>query len=88
MYSEAKHANDGWFEKNVEGVMRGIFDKAGDLSTWDFGASGWASGVALKDVTDKLERGEKLTAAEQNMLDAFGLASAVQAAYQDKVGMA
>ena len=87
-YEEAKHADEGWFDRNVLGVFRGIGDKIGDLSTWDFGASGVASGVALKNISDKLDRGEQLTAAEQNMLDAFGLASAVQTAYQDKVGMA
>ena len=87
-YEEAKHADEGWFDRNVLGVFRGIGDKIGDLSTWDFGASGAFSGYALKNVSDKLDRGEQLTAAEQNMLDAFGLASAVQTAYQDKVGMA
>lgn len=87
-YEEAKHADEGWFDKNVLGVFRGIGDKIGDLSTWDFGASGAFSGYTLKNVSDKLDRGEQLTAAEQNMLDAFGLASAVQTAYQDKVGMA
>lgn len=88
MYSEANRRKDGWFEKNVEGVLRGFFDKFGDLRTWDFGASGVSSAVALKDASEKLERGETLTPAEQNMLDAYGLSSAVQAAYQDKVGTA
>ena len=86
-YEEAKHADEGFFDKNVMGVLRGVVDKIGDLSTWDFGASGVASGVALKDVGEKLERGEALSASERNMLDAFGLAAAVNTAYQDKVGM-
>lgn len=87
-YSEAKQRNDGWFDKNVGGALRGFFDKVGDLRTWDFGASGVSSAVALKDASEKLERGESLTPAEQNMLDAYGLSAAVQAAYQDKVGTA
>ena len=87
-YQEANRNDDNWVEKNVGGVLRGIFDKVGDLRTWDFGASGIASGVALKDVVDKLDNGEELTPAEQNMLDAFGLSAAVQSAYQDKVGTA
>ena len=88
MYSEANREKNGWFEKNVEGALRGFFDKVGDLRTWDFGASGVSSAVALKDAYEKLERGEQVTPAEQNMLDAYGLSAAVQAAYQDKVGMA
>ena len=87
-YSEANQKNDGWFDKNVGGVLRGFFDKVGDLRTWDFGASGISSAVALKDASEKLERGEALTPAEQNMLDAYGLSAAVQAAYQEKVGTA
>lgn len=87
-YSEANQKNDGWFDKNVGGALRGFFDKVGDLRTWDFGASGVSSAVALKDASEKLERGEALTPAEQNMLDAYGLSAAVQAAYQDKVGTA
>lgn len=87
-YEEAKHSDNGWFDRNVLGVFRGIGDKIGDLDTWDFGASGIASAVALKDAAEKSERGEPLTASERRMLDAYGLASAVQSAYQDKVGMA
>lgn len=87
-YEEAQHAENGWFDRNVMGVLRGIADKATDLSTWDFGVSGIASATALNDAYEKWENGEQLTSAEQNMLDAYGLATAVQAAYQDKVGTA
>ena len=88
MYDEANREKETWFDRNVVGALKGFADKVGDLSTWDFGASGVASAVALKDAVAKMEAGEKLSSAEQNLLDAYGLASAVQAAYQDKVGMA
>ena len=88
MYEEANREKETWFDRNVVGALKGFSDKVGDLSTWDFGASGVASAVALKDAVAKMEAGEKLSSAEQNLLDAYGLASAVQAAYQDKVGMA
>ena len=88
MYDEANREKKTWFDRNVVGALKGFADKVGDLSTWDFGASGVASAVALKDAVAKMEAGEKLSSAEQNLLDAYGLASAVQAAYQDKVGMA
>ena len=88
LYEEANREKENWFDRNVVGVMKGFADKFGDLSTWDFGASGFASAKTLNDISTKLESGEPLSAAEQNMLDAYGLASAVQSAYQDKVGMA
>lgn len=88
LYEEANREKENWFDRNVVGVMKGFADKFGDLSTWDFGASGLASAKALNDISTKLEAGEPLSAAEQNMLDAYGLASAVQSAYQDKVGLA
>ena len=88
IYEEANREKGNWFDRNVVGALKGFADKFGDLSTWDFGASGLASAKTLNDISAKLENGEQLSSAEQNMLDAYGLATAVQSAYQDKVGMA
>lgn len=88
VYEEANREKENWFDRNVVGAFKGFADKVGDLSTWDFGTSGLASAYALNEAYNKWEKGEKLTTAEQNMLDAYGLATAVQSAYQDQVGTA
>lgn len=88
VYDEANREKENWFDRNVVGAFKGFVDKVGDLSTWDFGTSGLASAYALNEAYNKWEKGEKLTTAEQNMLDAYGLATAVQSAYQDQVGTA
>ena len=88
VYDEANREKENWFDRNVVGAFKGFADKVGDLSTWDFGTSGLASAYALNEAYNKWEKGEKLTTAEQNMLDAYGLATAVQSAYQDQVGTA
>ena len=84
LIDEAKHTDNGWLDKQVGGVLRGIADAGSRASTWDFGATGLADAYTINDIIAKQENGEQLTSSEQNLLDAMGLVSAVQSAYQDQ----
>ena len=66
----------------------GLWDSATRMSTWDFGVSDTLNGLTIAQVVKKWEEDpESLTATERNLLDAMGMATAVQEAYQDQVGI-
>ena len=66
----------------------GLWDSATRISTWDFGVSDALDGLTIAQVVKKWEEDpESLTATERNLLDAMGMATAVQEAYQDQVGV-
>ena len=60
---------------------------ATDLSTWDFGMTDLNDAVNIRNLYDKADRGEKLTSAEQSLLDAVTLNSAMQLKYEDEQGV-
>lgn len=66
----------------------GLWDSATRMSTWDFGVSDTLNGLTIAQVVKKWEEDPgSLTATERNLLDAMGMATAVQEAYQDQVGI-
>ena len=66
----------------------GLWDSATRMSTWDFGVSDTLNGLTIAQVVKKWEEDpESLTATERNLLDTMGMATAVQEAYQDQVGI-
>lgn len=66
----------------------GLWDSATRMSTWDFGVSDTLNGLTIAQVVKKWEEDpESLTATERNLLDAMGMATAVQEAYADQTGI-
>lgn len=66
----------------------GLWDSATRMSTWDLGVSDTMNGLTIKNVLEKYESDpSSLTATENNLIDAMGMATAVQEAYADKVGV-
>ena len=66
----------------------GLWDSVMRMSTWDFGVSDTLNGLTIAQVVKKWEENpDSLTATERNLLDAMGMATAVQEAYQDQVGI-
>ena len=66
----------------------GLWDSATRMSTWDFGVSDTLNGLTIAQVVKKWEENpDSLTATERNLLDAMGMATAVQEAYADQTGI-
>ena len=62
--------------------MNGVFDP----ETWDFGASSLKEAMGMEAVLYKFDNGQKLTKAEQTMLDAKAMEMAVNAFYGSDLG--
>ena len=65
---------------------QGFIDDAKDLSTWDMGYSDVLNGLTIKELVEKAEAGEPLSALEQDVLDAVGFAQYVQDELGSQVG--
>ena len=63
---KVRRGGSGFFSS----LGRSMAEKAGDPRTWDFGLTDMKDSTALLGVVDKAEKGEKLTDAEQMLLDA------------------
>ncbi len=55
----------------VSGVYHGLVDKAKYGSNWDFGMSNLAEGLMLKNIVDKVDKGEAITRDEEAFLDSW-----------------
>ena len=87
MVEEAeKSKREGNFEGFIKGAGRGFVDGVFDPETWDFGASSLGEAMYTKAVLDKFDRGQKLTKAEQTLLDAKAMEMAVNAFYGSDIG--
>ena len=60
-----------------KGVGRGIIDDMAKIQTWDLGLSDMSHQMTLGTLYEKEERGEPLTATENEVLDAVAIASYV-----------
>ena len=70
--------HDGFFTN----TGRSALDAASDIRTWDFGFTDMKDSGALLNVVNKEEKGEKLTDAEQLLLDASVNNALIQAYYK------
>ena len=78
---------DGFGEGIAKGAL-GFWDSATRAATWDFGVSDAINGMTIYQILQKYEDDpESLTATEQRVLDAMGMATAIQEAYQDQLGI-
>ena len=94
-----KQANRrGWSDNAAFNVVRGAWDSASDIRTWDFGATDWTNTHNVASLVDKAERireaeeagetpQERLTATEQKVLDALALSSTMEASFAEHVPM-
>lgn len=72
---------DNWRKQFVDwlqGAGRGFVDSAGDLKTWDMGVMDVAESKTLYDALKTADKGGKLTAVQQQMLDAKALEMIVE----------
>lgn len=79
----AKDEKDGTF---VGGVLRGAGDKLFDVDTWTMGVSDLVGNLRMKNVLEKADKGEKLTKAEEALLDAAVNNMAINAYYRSDLG--
>ena len=79
----AKDEKDGTF---VGGVLRGASDKLFDVDTWTMGVSDLVGNLRMKNVLEKADKGEKLTKAEEALLDAAVNNMAINAYYRSDLG--
>lgn len=87
MIEEAeKSKREGSFEGFIKGAGRGFVNGVFDPETWDFGASSLKEAMGLEAVLHKFDNGQKLTKAEQTMLDAKAMEMAVNAFYGSDLG--
>ena len=70
----------------VSGALRGIRDKAFDPDTWTMGLSEASYYDVLRRAAEKEERGETLSAEEQQLLDAAAVNMAANAYYASDLG--
>lgn len=73
--------SDSWRKSFVDwlkGAGRGFVDSAGDLKTWDMGVMDVAESKTLYDALATADKGGKLTAEQQQMLDAKALEMIVE----------
>ena len=73
-------------KKGHSNLGQGFIDDAKDLSTWDMGYSDVLNGLTIKELVEKAEAGEPLSALEQDVLDAVGFAQYVQDELGSQVG--
>ena len=87
MVEEAeKSKREGNFSGFIKGAGRGFVDGVFDPETWDFGVSSLAEAGYIKNALYKFDRGQKLTKAEQTLLDAKAMEMAVNAFYGSDIG--
>ena len=87
MIEEAeKSKREGSFEGFIKGAGRGFVNGVFDPETWDFGASSLKEAMGMEAVLYKFDNGQKLTKAEQTMLDAKAMEMAVNAFYGSDLG--
>lgn len=79
----AKDEKDGTF---VGGALRGASDKLFDVDTWTMGVSDLVGNLRMKNVLEKADKGEKLTKAEEALLDAAVNNMAINAYYRSDLG--
>ena len=70
----------------VAGALRGLRDKGFDPDTWMMGISETAYYNLLRQAAEKEERGEQLSAEEQQLLDAAAVNMAANAYYAQDLG--
>ena len=87
MLDEAGHADNGWVDRQLGGVWRGMTHTLLDVNTWDFGLRDMANSFNVAGVAQKADKGEQLTPSEQMLMDAMMLNSVVQQGYQDDISM-
>ena len=87
MIEEAeKSKREGSFKGFIKGAGRGFVNGVFDPETWDFGASSLKEAMGMEAVLHKFDNGQKLTKAEQTMLDAKAMEMAVNAFYGSDLG--
>ena len=87
MIEEAeKSKREGSFEGFIKGAGRGFVNGVFDPETWNFGASSLKEAMGMEAVLYKFDNGQKLTKAEQTMLDAKAMEMAVNAFYGSDLG--
>ena len=80
-------------ELNMDGAsgmgnfLRGVWDEATRMSTWDMGYTDVINGLTLNQLVQKYENGEELAATEKKVLEALGMSMAVQEAYAGTTGI-
>ncbi len=87
LLDEAAHSGNSWGDRQLLGILRGAWDSASNIRTWDFGVNDLTDTYNINNLLDKAESGEDLTASEQSLLDACALTEGLQQAYQDDVSM-
>lgn len=70
----------------VAGLLRGFRDNAFDAENWAFGLAEMADNAYLLNALQKSERGEKLSAAEEKLLEASSVNMIVNAYYSQDLG--
>lgn len=70
----------------VAGLLRGLRDNAFDAEQWAFGLAEMADNAYLLDALQKSERGEKLSPAEEKLLEASSVNMIVNAYYSQDLG--
>lgn len=70
----------------VAGLLRGLRDNAFDAEQWVFGLAEMADNAYLLDALQKSERGEKLSPAEEKLLEASSVNMIVNAYYSQDLG--
>ena len=90
--NEADHnAQEGtlgkWLESSfVGGAARGFGQRLFDADTWDMGVSDLSDNLGLMNALKKADKGDKLTEAEQMLLDAKAVELATNAYFGSYVG--
>lgn len=70
----------------VSGLGRGLRDNVFELDNWTLGLAEMADAKYLNNALEKAERGEKLTPAEEKLLDASTINMATQAYFSSDLG--
>lgn len=90
--AEADHnAQEGTFSKWLEssfagGAARGFAQKLFDARTWDMGIGDAGEAASIKAAVNKADLGEKLTPAEDKLLQSIVTKMAVEAYFNSQVG--
>lgn len=90
--AEADHnAQEGTFSKWLEssfagGAARGFAQKLFDTRTWDMGIGDAGEAASIKAAVNKADLGEKLTPAEDKLLQSMVTKMAVEAYFNSQVG--
>lgn len=71
----------------IGNFLRGVWDEASRMSTWDMGYSDVVNNLTINQVVQKWQNGEELSATEKSVIDALGMAAAVQEAYAGTTGI-